>query len=152
MSVVLHLRLQQLDKQLTPLVQLMPTTPQTGWIATMRKTLGMSLKGLGARMGMTPEGAKRMELREADGSLSLQLLRKAAEALDMRLVYALIPKDGSLEKLIERRALAMAKDIVLRTHQTMKLEGQEVSDERLKQAIAEKADELRREMPKRLWD
>ncbi len=152
MSLVLKLRLQQLDKQLAWLPQPLPDTPPSGWIATIRKALGMTLKTLGTRLGMTAEGAKRMELREADGSLSLQLLSKAAEALDMRLIYALVPKDGTLEKLIERRALAMATDIVMRTHQTMKLEGQAVSEERLKEAIAEKAEELRREMPKQLWD
>lgn len=152
MSSVHDLRLRQLDKQLAPVAELLPAMPPAGWIATMRAALGMTLKALGTRLGMTGEGAKRMELREADGTLSLQLLRKAAEALDMRLVYALVPKDGSLEKLIERRALAMAKDIVMRTHQTMKLEGQAVSDERLKEAITEKAEELRREMPKQLRD
>lgn len=152
MSVVLKLRVQQLDKQLAQLPRPFPEPPSVGWIATVRKALGMTLKTLGTRMGMTAEGAKRLELREADGSLSLQLLSRAAEALDMRLVYALVPKDGSLAKLIERRALAMATDIVMRTHQTMKLEGQAISEERLKEAIAEKADELRREMPKQLWD
>ena len=152
MSSLHDIRIRQLDKQLAPVAELFPATPPVGWITTMRTALGMTLKALGNRLGMTAEGAKRMELREADGTLSLQLLRKAAEDLDMRLVYALVPKDGSLEKLIERRALAMAKDIVMRTHQTMKLEGQAVSDERLKEAIAEKADELRRDMPKQLWD
>jgi hypothetical protein len=34
----------------------------------------------------------------------------------------------------------------------MKLEDQENSKERIQQAIAELAEELRREMPKALWD
>ncbi|MBX2974077.1 MAG: mobile mystery protein A [Flavobacteriales bacterium] len=152
MSNIRHLRLQQLNKQLTPWGQAAPITPPNGWIATLRKALGMPLRSLGARLGITAEGAKRMELREADGTISLQLLRKAAEAMDMRLAYVFVPKDGSLEKLIERRALAMATDIVMRTHQSMKLEGQAVSDERLMEAIAEQAAELRRELPKQLWD
>jgi len=152
MSVIVKLRLKQLDKQLMPLAALPLDAPPAGWITTMRGALGMTLKTLGKRLGMTAEGVKRMELREADGSLSLQLLRKAADALEMRLVYALVPKDGSLDKLIERRALALATDIVMRTHQTMKLEGQAVSEERLKEAITEKTEELRREIPKQLWD
>jgi predicted DNA-binding mobile mystery protein A len=152
MSKVRQLHIQQLGRQLAPWGQAAPITPPNGWIATLRKAFGMSLRSLGTRLGITAEGAKRMELREADGTISLQLLRKAAEALDMRLVYAFVPKDGSLEQLIERRAIAVATDIVMRTHQSMKLEGQAVSDERLQQAIAEKAEELRREMPKQLWD
>jgi len=103
-------------------------------------------------MDMSAEGVKRLELREAEGTITLKVLRKAAEALGMRLVYALVPKQGTLQQLIEDRAMFLAKDIVLRTHQTMKLEGQAVSDERLKAAIQEKAAELRREMPKQLWD
>ena len=72
--------------------------------------------------------------------------------MDMELFYALIPKDGSLTALIERRAQLLAQEIVLRTNQSMKLEGQAVSDERLKVAIEEQAAELKRDLPKQLWD
>ena len=152
MSNLALIRIQQLDKQLAAWAQHAPHTPPTGWISVLRKTLGMPLRVLGARLGMTAEGAKRLEMREAEGAITIQALRKAAEAMDMRLHYALIPKDGSLDKLIERKAWELAQDIVLRTHQTMKLEGQAVSEERLKVAIAEKTAELRRELPKQLWD
>jgi len=152
MSVILHLRIEQLDRQLSPLAQATPTTPASGWVGAIRKALRMPLRSLGARMDMSAEGVKRLELREAEGTITLKVLRKAAEALGMRLVYALVPKQGTLQQLIEDRAMFLAKDIVLRTHQTMKLEGQAVSDERLKAAIQEKAAELRREMPKQLWD
>jgi hypothetical protein len=70
----------------------------------------------------------------------------------MDLFYALVPKDGSMHALIERRARQLAQEIVMRTHQTMKLEGQAVSEAHLKEAIEEQAAELRREMPKQLWD
>jgi phage terminase small subunit len=72
--------------------------------------------------------------------------------MDMELFYVLVPKDGSLQKLIERRARRLAEEIVLSTNQTMKLEGQAVSEERLKQAIEEQTEDLQREIPKRLWD
>ena len=152
MSDFSRLRIQQLDKKLDGWTVNTPIVPAYGWIDVLRNTLGMPLRALGARMGMTAEGAKRLELREAEGAITIQALRKAAEAMDMRLHYALIPKDGSLDKLIERKAREMAQDIVLSTHQTMKLEGQAVSEERLKAAIAEKTAELRREQPKQLWD
>lgn len=152
MSNFSQLRIQQLDKQLDSWSTNAPLVPTSGWITVLRKTLGMPLRALGARMGMTAEGAKRLELREAEGAITIQALRKAADALDMRLHYALIPKDGSLEKLIERKAREMAQDIVLSTHQSMKLEGQAVSEERLKAAINEKTAELCRELPKQLWD
>jgi hypothetical protein len=80
------------------------------------------------------------------------VLREAAEALDMTLVYGFIPKDGSLEKMIERKAYEKARKIVSRTSTTMKLEDQGNSKERIKQAVAEPAEEIKREMPKNLWD
>jgi hypothetical protein len=45
----------------------------------------------------------------------------------MQLVYGLVPKDGSLEALIERKAKQLATQIVLRTSNSMKLEEQENS-------------------------
>ncbi|MGB5070771.1 MAG: XRE family transcriptional regulator, partial [Flavobacteriales bacterium] len=83
---------------------------------------------------------------------TINSLRSTAEAMDMELFYVLVPKDGSLQKLIERRARRLAEEIVLSTNQTMKLEGQAVSEERLKQAIEEQTEDLQREIPKRLWD
>lgn len=151
MSSLAQLRIRQLDQQLAALINMPVQAPTKGWLSAIRTTLGMPLSSLAMKLGITPMGVKQMEQREANGSISLQVLRKAADALDMHLVYALVPKDGSLQKLIERRALAVAQEIVLRTHQTMTLEDQAVTEKRLKEAIAEKAEELQREMPRILW-
>ena len=151
MSSLTQLRIQQLDKQFAALTKIPAQPPTKGWLSTIRTALGMPLSSLAKKLGITPMGVKQMEQREANGSISLQVLRKAADALDMQLVYALVPKDGSLQKLIEQRALTVAQEIVLRTHQTMTLEDQAVTDERLKEAIVEKAEELQREMPRILW-
>ena len=101
---------------------------------------------------MSRQHIGQVEKREAEGTISLNSLREVANAMDMDLYYALVPKDGSLERMIERRARKLAHAIVLRTHHTMKLEGQAVSDTRLKQAIDEQVAELRHEMPRQLWD
>ena len=70
----------------------------------------------------------------------------------MKLVYALVPKDGSLEALIDRKARELATYIVERTSQTMKLEDQENSYERIQEAIEERTQVIKYEMPKQLWD
>ena len=70
----------------------------------------------------------------------------------MKLVYALVPKDGSLDDLINRKAKELATTIVARTSNTMKLEDQENSEERLKKAIEERTAIIKNEMPKTLWD
>jgi hypothetical protein len=79
-------------------------------------------------------------------------LREAADALDMKFVYGIIPKDGSIELMIEKRAKELAQKIVLRTSNSMKLEDQENSGERIEKAIQEKTEEIKEELPKYLWE
>jgi predicted DNA-binding mobile mystery protein A len=93
-----------------------------------------------------------MEKREVEGSITLKSLQEAAVALDMKLVYGFVPKDGSLDALIERKAKELAVQIVMRTSQTMLLEDQANTEERLQKAIEDRTNELKREMPKTLWD
>ena len=63
-----------------------------------------------------------------------------------------ITKKDSLEMIIEKRANEIARAIVLRTSNTMRLEDQENSDERIEKAIKEKAKEIIDTIPKYLWD
>jgi len=62
------------------------------------------------------------------------------------------PKDGSLDALIDRKARELATKIVLRTSNTMRLEDQENSRERIQKAIEERTEALKNEMPRSLWD
>lgn len=126
--------------------------PPFGWIKTVRTSIGMSLEQLGNKLGMTRQSVMHLEKREASGSITIKALEEAANALDMRLVYGLVPKDGSIEQLIERKAAKLAEEIVLRTSASMKLEDQENSPERIQKAIEERTKELINELPKTLWD
>lgn len=92
-----------------------------------------------------------MEIREKEGAITIKSLREVGDALNMKLVYGYIPKDGSLEKMIELRARELALKIVQRTSTTMKLENQENSTLRLNQAVEEMTQELKRDL-KNLWD
>jgi predicted DNA-binding mobile mystery protein A len=147
-----QLVIQQLDKKLQALSALQEIMPSKGWISVIRKTLNMSLRQLGNKMSITPQSVRDLEKREEEKTVTLKALTEAAEALDMTLVYGFIPKDGSLEKFIERKAYEKAQEIVRRTSTTMKLEDQENTKARLEQAVAEMAEEIKREMPKTLWD
>lgn len=148
-----RLIVKQLDKKL---IEFLPLSKQSfipkGWIALIRKTLNMSLRQLGNRLSVSPQGVKDIEKREAEGSITLNTLREVGNALDMTLVYGFVPKNGSLEKMIENRAKELAQKIVMRTSTTMKLEDQENSDQGIKEAIDDMTEELKREMPKSLWD
>lgn len=128
------------------------TQPPNGWIHAVRTSLGMSLRQLAERMQISPQSVKELEVREASGSVTLKTLRDAATALDMQLVYGLIPLDGTLGQIVERQARTVAEDIVRRTSSSMRLEDQENTSERLERAISEKTDDLTRSMPRHLWD
>ena len=126
--------------------------PPTGWIRAIRSALNMSMQQLGKKMSKSRQSVNKLEQREKDGTISLNSLKEVAKALDMQFVYGFIPKDGSLEALIERKANEIAKRIVLRTSNTMKLEDQENSKQRIEIAIKERAQSIINETPKILWD
>ena len=148
------LMIEQLDRRFKLIagVSKSISTPSNGWINTLRKTLNISLKQLGKKLNVSSQNINQFEQREKDGSISIQKLKEVAEALNMDFFYAFLPKDGSLEKMIEKHAYKIAEDIVMRTSQSMKLEDQENSEERLKTAIKERAEKIKNEMPKYLWD
>ncbi len=145
--------IEQLDRKIIGLKKLGEmVVPPNGWIYSIRKALNMSLRQLGKRLNITPQSVKEIEEREKNGTVSLKVLKQVAKALDMKFVYGFIPNDKSLEKMVEKRATELAKEIVLRTSTQMYLENQKVSDDRLKKAIKEKAEELKNEIPRILWD
>jgi predicted DNA-binding mobile mystery protein A len=126
--------------------------PPLGWVKALRSALGISLQQIAKRLSITKQSVKEFELREKEGTITLNSLREVARSLDMELVYALVPKDGSLNALIDRKAREMATAIVQRASNTMKLEDQENSEQRIKSAIEERTSDLKKEMPKTLWD
>ena len=147
------LQIEQLDNKMEAISVLEKIAmPSTGWLNAIRTGLNMSLRQLGNRLKITPQSMKEIEQREKEGSLTIKGLQDAAHALDMKLVYGLIPKDGSLEELIDKKAKELATKIVMRTSDSMKLEDQENSERRLQKAIEERANELKRDLPKILWD
>jgi predicted DNA-binding mobile mystery protein A len=126
--------------------------PPTGWIKAIRTSIGMSMLQLGNKMGVTKQGVLDIEQREKNGSITIKSLREIAKAMDMQLVYGFVPNAGSLEDLIDVKANELATKIVMRTANTMKLEEQANSKKRIEKAIKERAEELKKEMPKILWD
>lgn len=126
--------------------------PPTGWIKAIRSALGMTLQQLGNRLNISKQGVLDIENREKEGAITIKALREVAKAMDMQLIYGFVPNDGSLDALIERRAREVAMQIVQRTAHTMQLEDQANSKKRIEAAINERTEELKKELPKMLWD
>jgi predicted DNA-binding mobile mystery protein A len=147
------LQLQQLNDKMLGYAKLNKVSvPPTGWIKAIRTAIGMSMQQLGNKLSISKQGILDIEKREKDGAITIKSLREIARALDMQLVYGFVPNDGSLDALIEKRANELATNIVLRTSTTMKLEDQGNTNKRIEKAIRERAEEIKNEMPKMLWD
>lgn len=147
------LLIEQLDRKLKPFLGTEQVIiPDQGWINSMRVTLNMTLEQFGKRLGISRQGAKKIELSEVQGAVSLKSMKEIGEALQMHFVYGFVPNEGSIENLVNRKADELAKKIVLRTSQNMKLENQGNTEEQIERAIVDLANELKREMSKVLWD
>jgi predicted DNA-binding mobile mystery protein A len=142
--------LEQKIRVLEPLKQV--AVPPTGWVKALRTALGMTLQQLAHKLSMSKQAVQALEKRESQGAVTLKTLQEVARAMDMQLVYGFVPNDGSLEALIEKRAIELAAKIVGRTDRTMQLEEQANSPERLASAIRERAEAIKKEKPSALWD
>ncbi|MDZ4711756.1 MAG: mobile mystery protein A [bacterium] len=147
------LQLQQLNEKMVQFTSLKQVViPPLGWIKAIRTTISMSMEQLGKKLSISKQAIWDIEKREKDGSITIKLLKEIGRAMDMQLVYGFVPNDGSLDAMIERRAIELATQIVLRTSSTMNLENQGNSKERIKKAIIERAYEIKSKTPKILWD
>ena len=119
--------------------------PDKGWVSAIRVSIKMSLRQLGERLHISPQGVKDLEKREESGAITLNSLKEVARALDMDLVYGFISRHNSLEAMIEERAREIAEELILKT-------SQEGSDKDIKKAIEQKTYEISSKMPAYLWD
>lgn len=120
-----RLRLDERLLWLKPVDRFQP--PPKGWVRAIRDAIGMTGVQLASRIGIRPQTVEIIEKSEAAGTIQLDTLRRAAEALDCTLVYALVPKT-SLDAVVKERAHKIAVRDLQRVAHTMKLEAQETGD------------------------
>lgn len=92
-----------------------------------------------------------IEQGEADGTISLNTLKKAADGLDCDLVYFLVPRAGSLAKIREEQAYLNAKSINHYVEQHMALENQATSKEYQQQEIEKTRNEYLKNWSFSFW-
>ena len=147
------LLIEQLDQKLANFKDAgMVLVPLKGWVNTIRTTLNMTRNQLGTKLDLTKGAIQKIEERVATGQITINKLKDVGNALNMKFVYGYIPKDGTIESLVNLKAEKLARKIVLRTNQNMKLEDQGIGDEKIAKTIKELANEIKREMKKSLWD
>ena len=84
------------------------------------------MRDLSKRLRQAPSRTSALEKSEAEYRITLGSLRDAADALGCQLVYALVPKSGSIQELAERQARAKAAENVFAVEHSMALEDQAV--------------------------
>jgi predicted DNA-binding mobile mystery protein A len=139
----------QLDErfqELGPAKRYIP--PVRGWIKALQEALGMSTAQLAKRLGISQPSLVLLEQSEAKGTIELATLRRAAEALDCTLVYAVVP-NKPLETTIRDRARAFLRHRRGPVEHSMLLEDQMVTD---KDAEARLDEIVRETNPRLFWD
>jgi predicted DNA-binding mobile mystery protein A len=102
----------------------------------------MATADLAARMGVSVTAVANLERNERSGGIRLGTLRRAADALDCDLVYALVPRQP-LDQMIDQRARQLAVERLRPVAHSMALEGQAVTDAATLDQLAEQAAEIR---------
>ena len=125
--------------------------PVGGWIVTFQEAVGIGASAVAERLGVSRNSVYSSVQNERAGTISLNQLKKIAEAMGGKLVYAIIPREGSVEEIVMAQARKKARRIVQRTRTHMALEGQTEGLRNQEEMIEELASEIAREMPRDFW-
>lgn len=142
---------EQLDstlKRFESLKTLVP--PQKGWIRAIRDALGMTGEQLAARLNVNKQRVSRIQQDEKLGKVKIETLRNVAEAMDCVFVYGFVPRD-SLEQTVRNQAGLVAKKLMAKSNQTMRLEKQELNEQEKEKVLNELIEDIINEMPRTLW-
>jgi predicted DNA-binding mobile mystery protein A len=141
------------EQKVSRFLKLNEPAPPSGWVKAIRGSLGMSIRQLADRMGVGHGSISQLEKREPKKKITLELLERAAAAMDCKLVYAIIPREAgaTLEDIIERRAVEAASKILKAVGHTMSLEAQGTTEKELQKEIERIARELKESGDPRIW-
>lgn len=146
-------QLKIVEQKITRFSKLSEPAPPSGWVKAIRGSLGITIRQLAVRMGVGHGSISQLEKREPQKKVTLELLERAAQAMDCRLVYAIIPREAgtSLEDIIESRALEAAARILKAVGHTMSLEAQGTTQKEIQKDIERVARELKENGDPRIW-
>jgi predicted DNA-binding mobile mystery protein A len=139
----------RLDERLATFAALGPP-PAGGWIRAIRDALGLQLGQLAERLNVRPPSVAELERNEAEERITLATLRRAAEALDCTLVYAIVP-NTPLETMVQDAAAAAARRELKAVLHTMSLEDQAPRRRDRKEMIDALAAQIAEAGGRRLW-
>ena len=126
--------------------------PTEGWLSVLRKALDMSGAEVAARASVSRNAVYQAERNERDGAITINQMRKLAEAMGAHFVYAIVPDNGGVESIIRAQARCKAEARIKRASAHMALEKQSLTSAQIAQRIEDLADELIRDRPPDFWE
>ncbi|MFT4605359.1 MAG: putative DNA-binding mobile mystery protein A [Rhodothermales bacterium] len=152
MSKMDDLRIRQLDEALGEYAALRSRpAPNDGWLRTIRDALGMSVRQLATRTGLSKTSVNNAEHTEDRRAIRLETLSRIADGLDCDLVYAIVPRH-SLRHTLESQAERIAMDLVGRVSESMELEEQGVPSDESRRQLETLMAEILRDRSRNFWD
>lgn len=129
------IQIRVLDKKLLKIKPFLPVIAKNqSWIKTIRESLGMTVKQLASRLGITQGRVSIMEQNEKN--MKISTLEKVAAAMDCQFVPLFIP-NKTLEQTVKNQAEKKAKDILANVNQNMALENQLSTEDEILQEMIE---------------
>lgn len=145
------IQLRQLEERLERFREIeQMRTPRDGWVRAMRQALGMTTAQLAERMGVTRQAVLQLEKAEQRQTATWTSLRKAADAMDCEVVYAVVPR-GSLQQVLMRQGRKQAERQLRRIAHSMRLDSHVVGPDEMEHQLAELAGHLATERSRALW-
>lgn len=125
--------------------------PYTGWLKAVRGALGITSRQLAQIIGVDMSAVIRLEEREVNGKVTLEMLNRASKAMNCKLIYAIVPIDDhdSLDSIVDIRSKKAAKDLLLKVEHSMRLEDQGSANSM--RELNELAQSLKEKMDPRIW-
>lgn len=151
------LTIRQLDRQLHEWQSLGQkyVRPRAGWVKTLRQALGMTAQQLAERLGLERTRVVQLEHAETQDAVTLRTLKRAAEAMDCELIYAIVPKVSlhhkTLEDIVKIQAEELAATTIANVAHSMSLEQQSVAKKRQQKQKQELAKTLLEGPLKKIW-
>jgi predicted DNA-binding mobile mystery protein A len=140
----------QLDKTLQVFATATVARPIRGWIRAIRDALGMNMRQLAGRLGVSQSRIVKIEQDELSGALTIKSLEKIADKLDCVFVYGFAPR-ATLENTVRKQAACIAQERMNKISHHMYLEAQELTNHHSKEAFESMVEEIL-ESPSKLWD
>ncbi|HEY1661378.1 MAG TPA: transcriptional regulator [Verrucomicrobiae bacterium] len=134
-----YLRIRQLTRSLEPILNARGMKrPTKGWLSAMREISGTTLRELASRLNVSFQTVAASEKAEANDRITLKGLRETADALGCELIYALVPKKGTVQDFAEAKTYHRIKERVSAVEHSMTLEAQQTGnvEEKVREEVA----------------